>query len=310
MFWYDRAVIIGAILGLLIFVGELYGLRMIWLNSRKNVVIFTISYLLAIVLHMCLGLAPATFITGLFIVINVEAFTDVNLMNENRHVNFSIYASFLVLHTIWCTIPWKIDNYLQTINSTLTLIFPPVLILHMDVVHHGLSNLLPYCPALLDIFDGAEMTETQLDPTNLVWVQITICLGIIMFYISSLLEMYYIKFPEPTTGSFLSERRVKFIQLVSSVVFLVLRLVLFARNPREFFLVAKTIIRVFCHFQTWSNLRREQQIVSVRATEIPPKASDFAKENPSIQAPLASYNIFVGKAVDETDPPSDETSSP
>ena len=180
----------------------------------------------------------------------------------------------------------------------------------MDVIDHGFSHLLPYCPALLDIFDGAEMTETQLDPTNLVWVQITICLGIIMFYISSLLEMYYLKFPEQTTGSFLSERRVKFIQLVSSVVFLVLRLALLARNPHEFFFVAKTVIRVFCHYQTWSNLRREQQIVSVRATEIPPKASDLAKENLSIQAPLASYNIFVGKAVDETDPASDETSSP
>ena len=274
MLWpyYDAVVIIGVILFLLIIVVELYGLRMIWITSRKNVVIFTISYLLAIVLHMCLGLAPATYISGLYIVINVEAFTDVNLMNENSHVNFSMYASFLVLHTIWCAIRWKVDNYVQTSNSILALIFPPVLILHMDVAHHGLSNLLPYCPPLLDIFDGAEMTETQLDPTNLVWVQITICLGIIMFYSSSLLEMYYIKFREPPTGSFLSERRVMFIQLVSSVVFLVLRLALFARNPREFFLVAKTIIRVFCHYQTWSNLRREQQIVSVRATEIPPKA--------------------------------------
>ena len=307
--FYRPYVIIGVILGLLIIVGELYGLRMIWITSRKNVVIFTISYLLVSVFDMCIGLGPATFISYLYIVINVGADTDVNLMNENRHVNFSIYASFLVLHTIWCAIPWKIDHYLQTFNSTLALIFCPVFILGMEI-HHGLSNLLPYCPALLDILDGAEMTETQLDPTNLVWVQITICLGIIMFYISSLLEIYYLSFPELTTGSILSERRVKFIQLVSSVVFLVLRLALFARNPREFFLVAKTIIRVFCHYQTWSNLRREQQIVSVRATEIPPKASDFAKENLSIQAPLASYNIFVGKADDETDPASDETSSP
>ena len=173
----------------------------------------------------------------------------------------------------------------------------------MDVVHHGLSNLLPYCPPLLDILDGVEMTETQLDPTNLVWVQITICLGIIIFYISSLLEMYYLKFPEPTAGSILTERRVKFIQLVSSVVFLVLRLALSARNPHEFFLVAKTIIRVFFHYQTWSNLRREQQIVSVRATEIPPKASYFAKENLSIHASLASYNIFARKADDETSSP-------
>ena len=102
MLWpyYDGVVIIHVILGLLIVVGKLYGLRMIWIKSRKNVVIFTISYLLAVVLHMCLGVAPATYIWDLFVVINVEAFTDVNLMNENSHVNFSMYASFLVLHLV------------------------------------------------------------------------------------------------------------------------------------------------------------------------------------------------------------------
>ena len=123
----------------------------------------------------------------------------------------------------------------------------------MDILNA--SDMLSYCPALLNILDGLEMTHAQVNPTNPVWVKITICLAILMFYVSSLLEIYYLSFPEQTTGSILSERRVKFIQLVSSVVFLVPRLALFARNPREFALVVMTIIRVFSHYQMWSNLR-------------------------------------------------------
>ena len=140
------------------------------------------------------------------------------------------------------------------------------------------------------------MTETQLDPINLVWVQITICLAIIMFYISSSLEMYHLRFPEQTaSGSILTEKRVKFFQFLSSVVFLVLRLVLFARNPREFFLVAKTIVRVFCHYQMWSNPRRGRKVVSLKLTEI---SADHSRQSlplhqrkfnlckPSLSAPL------------------------
>ena len=53
----------------------------------------------------------------------------------------------------------------------------------IDRAAHRVSNLLSYGSALLDIVDGAEMTETELDPkypTNLVWVEITICLAVLM----------------------------------------------------------------------------------------------------------------------------------
>ena len=152
----------------------------------------------------------------------------------------------------------------------LAMIIFPADMLRMDVIYCSFSSLSQYCPAILDIIDGAEMTETQLDPTNPAWVQITICLVILVFYFSSLMEMYCLKFPKQLLGrSYQREdRALTLIQLVSSVVFLVLRLVLFAHNSHEFFLVAKTTIRVFNHYQLWSNLRRGQNVVSVEATEI------------------------------------------
>ena len=154
----------------------------------------------------------------------------------------------------------------------------------MDKIGDAYIPLSCYCSAILDILDGLEMTETQLDPTNPVWVQITICLAIFMCYIPALFEICHLKFPEQTVGSFLPERRVKFIQLVSSVVFLVLRLLLLVRNPRDCFPVAKTIVRVFSHYQTWSNPRLHgRKIVSVRTTEISAeKASCFANEKLSL----------------------------
>lgn len=294
---HDDAVFILVVV--LVFLGELCGLRMIWIISRKHVVIFTISYLSASVLHMCIGISPTSLIISLHnLIYGMDLLTDRNLVNENSHMYFLMIASALVLNTIWCAIGWMV-HYWDTINAMLIVISFPGEILQMDIIDHGLSSLLPYCPAILDIFDGAEMTETQLDPTNPAWVQIMICLAIVMFYISSFLEMYYLKFPEQTIERILQKRT--FIQLVSSVVFLILRLILFARNPREFFLVVKTIIRVFSHYQMWSNPRRGRKVISVRATEISAEeASNFAKENLSMQACLASYSMFVGKADDET----------
>ena len=167
----------------------------------------------------------------------------------------------------------KFDEMLCHINLFLILIF----------IEDAPLPLSYYCSAILDILDGLEMTETQLDPTNPVWVQITICLAALMCYIPALFEIYHLKFPELTAGSFLSERSVKFIQLVSSVVFLVLRLTLLVRNPRDCFPVAKTIVRVLSHYQTWSNPCRGIKVVSVRATEISAeKASCFANEKLSL----------------------------
>ena len=86
--------------------------------------------------------------------------------------------------------------------------FLPWMLIDIAIIAaHGASNLLQYCPALLDILDSIEMTETQLDPTNLVWIQITICLAIIMFYISSSLEMYHLTFPEQTASVNLDRKK-------------------------------------------------------------------------------------------------------
>ncbi|CAB4037069.1 Hypothetical predicted protein [Paramuricea clavata] len=128
--------------------------------------------------------------------------------------------------------------------------------------------ILPYCPAIVDIYDGIEMSETKLNLTNPAWVQIMICLAVIMFYIPSLLEIYHLKFPDLTNGSIYSERRVRLFQCVSSCMFLVLRVVLLAYKPHEIGFAIKTFFRAYCHFKRLSDLHRAPKIVSIQATEI------------------------------------------
>ena len=262
--------------------GSVFGLRVIQIKFRKNDVIFMIPYILLSVAHACAGVSPGSFINFVHGIIITDIFTDFTRINDNFHLGFLVFSSFLPLYTVFCAMNWNI-LYLDRVNAIMAILANlqgPIL---LDIFSHGSSRLLPYCPALLDILDGLEMTETQLDPRNVVWVQITICLTILLFHIPSLLEMYYLKCPERTNVLIVSERRFKLIQLASSVVFLVLRLVLFARNPHEFFLVMKTLIRVFTHYQMWSNLRRGQKIVSLEATEMSREtASRFANEKLSL----------------------------
>ena len=262
-----------------------------------------VPFILVNVLFMYLGFSPAFYTIFVCFAIMINGFN-----KETNHLRFLMSFSLFIFHTIYrvIVINHDITGYNKTFEmfQLISFFLPWMLIDIAIIAAHGASNLLPYCPALLDILDGVEMTETQLDPTNLVWVQITICFAIIMFYISSSLEMYHLMFPEQTaSGSILTEERVKFFQLLSSVVFLVLRLVLFAFNPREFFLVAKTGVRVYCHYQMWSNPRSGRKVVSLKSTEISAdKASHFTKENLTYvsQAYLPLYDMFVGERDNET----------
>ena len=288
-------VVVAIIVFLVLVLVPLLGLRVIQTTFRENTVIFMIPYFLVSVIHLCVGLSPVVLTQSVYVMIIRDTIADLTRIKENNHLFFLTYSSLLLLHTIWRATHCNV-YYLTTIAETMALITLFPVHFQIDVIVLGAPNLLRYCPALLDILDGVEMTETQLNPINLVWVKIVICLAIVMFYISSLLEIYHLKFPKPTTGSTVPER-LKFIQLVSSVVFLVLRLALFARNPHEFVLVVKTIIRVFCHYQMWSNLRREQKIVSAEPTEISLKIAPLDFNN---RRCLAFYNIFMGKADDKT----------
>ncbi|CAB4036500.1 Hypothetical predicted protein, partial [Paramuricea clavata] len=121
---------------------------------------------------------------------------------------------------------------------------------------------------IIDIYDATEMSDTNLNPTNPVWVQITICLAVVTFYTPSFLEIYYLRFPELTNGSTLSEQRVRLSQFLSSCMFLALRVVLLAYNPHEIGFAIKTSIRLYYHYKTWSNLHRAPNIVSIQETEI------------------------------------------
>ena len=281
MFWLYHKLFV--LLGfLIIFLESVFGPRMILTTLRKNVAILTISCFLAGVFYVCKGVSPVDFINDLFVMFYIDTLTTDSRIYENHRLDFMMYSLLLPLHTIWRVIRWNMD-YLHKFDEMLCHINLFLILIFMGKIEDAPLPLSYYCSAILDILDGLEMTETQLDPTNPVWVQITICLAILMCYIPALLEMYHLKFPEPTTGSFLSKRRVKFIQLVSSVLFFVLRLLLLVQNPRDCFLVAKTIIRVFSHYQTWSNPCRGRKVISVRAAKISAeKASCFANEKLSL----------------------------
>ena len=269
---------------LIIFLESVFGPHMILTTLKKNVAILTISCFLAGVFYkVCMGVSPVFLINHLCLMFYIDAIPDFSRIYENYRLGFMIYSLLLPLHTISRVINWNMD-YPGKINEMLDHINLFQILILINKNGDAPLPLSYYCSAILDILDGLEMTETQLDPTNPVWVQITICLAILMCYIPALFEICHLKFPELTAGSFLSKRRVKFIQLVSSVVFLVLRLLLLVRNPRDCFLVAKTIVRVFSHYQTWSNPRLHgRKIVSVRTTEISAeKASCFANEKLSL----------------------------
>jgi hypothetical protein len=161
--------------------------------------------------------------------------------------------SVLIFETIGCGSVNIFQPKLATSNEFRRLGMIIVLALPPNILYalHSQDepDLLPYCPAIVDIYDGIEIIIMKLNPTNPVWVHITICLAVIMYYIPSFLEIYHLKFPELTNGSIFSERRVRLGQFVSSCVFLVLRVVLFAYYPQEIVFVFKSIVRVYYHYK-------------------------------------------------------------
>ena len=234
------------------FLGSVTGLHVIQIRTFTLDVTMTMGSLVLSVIHVYADNCSSVFIQSAYCMIIFNLLTEHDF--TSKHLRFMMKSSLLILYTISCALnPCFVVGIRKTSTLIWTIVGQAFALADTDILNT--SDMLSFCPALLDILDGLEMTHTQVNPTNPVWAQITICLAILMFYVSSLLEIYYLSFPEQTTGSILTERRVKCIQLVSSVVFLVLRLALFARNPREFALVVKTIIRVFSHYQMWSNLR-------------------------------------------------------
>ncbi len=121
-----------------------------------------------------------------------------------------------------------------------------------DEEEHG-YGILTYCPAIVDIYEGIEMSETKLNAANPVWMEIMICLAVLMVYIPSFLEIYYLRFPQLTNGPILSKRKIRFAHFVFSCMYLVLRVVLFAYNPHEIGFVIKSFITVYSHYKVWSN---------------------------------------------------------
>lgn len=180
-------------------------------------------------------------------------------------------SSGLILLTVLCgyesiSAPSLVTTTEYRISIMISFSFFPLQLLFLEKkadqtrAKRGDQDLLPFCPAIVDLYDGNDMLITKLHSTDPVWVQVAICLAVITFFIPSLWEIYYRRYPELTegSGSTLSEQRVRLAQCVSSCMFLALRVVLFAYNPHEIGFAIKTIIRVYCHYETLSYIQQDQ----------------------------------------------------
>ena len=194
-----------------VYVGPIRGLRVIRNTFNNTVKPFMISFFLLTIIYMYMDMnvSPATYAHIVFFVIFFYEFTTRPFEVFNNNLCFLMYSSILFLHTVWRATHWnmpcenKYDDYL-------TLLFSYPFHILFAVYFCNSSRLSLYLPAILDIVDGIQMTENQLDPLiNPVWVQTLICLDVFMCYISSLYEIHHLRFPEPTTGSIkLSKRTV------------------------------------------------------------------------------------------------------
>lgn len=167
----DAVVVLGL---LVVYVGVLCGFRMIWITFRKKkVLIFMTLTFLTSFLHMCIGIPPTGFIFYLYFVIHMwDRVTGVTRLKAERiYFTLLMYSSLLTLKTICSAVHWNPPasalpyigtHYLERICVIQTIIILQIHLLE-DMNFQAASDLLPYCPAMLDIFDGFEMTETQLD---------------------------------------------------------------------------------------------------------------------------------------------------
>ena len=178
------------------------------------------------------------------------------LENENRLVSL-ISSGILVLYTIRNGIKGSIHYEDKDLNMIIFFICFPVETLPNFIFPPTSgqrssdslsSDVLPYCPSMMDIIDGLEMAMSKLNSTNPTLKQIMILCAIIMFLIPTLLEMYYLRFAE----SIISERTLRRAQIICCCIFLILRLRL-ANKGYEILLSCKTAIRVYCFYRALSD---------------------------------------------------------
>jgi hypothetical protein len=156
----------------------------------------------------------------------------------------------------------------------------PLQLLH--AIGLGDQGMLPFCPAILDIYDGIEMLTTQLHLTSRAWpwMQIMIVLAVIVFHISSFLEIHYLmRYSELENGPIISERIIWLGKLLSSFMFLFLRVLLFAFNPHEMFFAVKTILRIYYHYKNYQICSK--RVINMRLVNLRPGFGFFAFLQPS-----------------------------
>ena len=192
---------------IVIYPGTIYWLYIYQSSWRNDAKKFFIAFTLVIASFAFLFDISREQYTTCYIAI----FGTVNL-NDKIHHHFdkndpsylSMFSSLLIVHTIWNAIKSNLWSTMWCFSPENCTRIPAIygglhILLYLSVMCVlGASDLLPYCPAMVEIFDGIVMSETELHATNSGWVQAMICTAIILLHISSLIEIYHLKFSELT----------------------------------------------------------------------------------------------------------------
>ena len=168
-------------------------------------------------------------------------------MNLFSHLLFFLFCLLIIDYTIMIIFSHEHTESLAFSMSSL-----PLLLVGIAHENHN-HNMLQYCPAIMDIYDGIEMLTSRSNQTSPVWVRITSCLAVITFCIPAFLEIHYLKHPRERV---LSEQSVRLAYIICSSMFLAFRAAMFAYKPLEMFFIIKSVVRVYYHDETFANLRR------------------------------------------------------
>ena len=159
--------------------------------------------------------------------------------------------------------PYLLSELKQCLNT----IFQMPILLMCTHRKNCKPDILPYAPAIIDIYDGLELLTSRSNEASLEWIHVAICLAVITFCIPAFLEIYHINYPDRRV---LSRQSIRLAHVFCGSVFLAVRtaVAVIVKNPHDILFLYKGCFSVTYHYETFVNQRRMSKIVQVEATEM------------------------------------------
>ena len=115
----------------------------------------------------------------------------------NPILSVYVFFSLFIFYAIGCRIFMNKSEFANSVKIKISIMLlislVPVNMLN-EFIKDG-RDILPYCSAMLDLYDGVVMlTAGKLNPRNSLWLQVVICSVVIFFYVPVFLEIYQERF--------------------------------------------------------------------------------------------------------------------